>query len=147
MTAKITFFLTLLLMAPCFKSKDIKLLDATKQTIIAGRKETPSKIRYSVLIIVLKSSKKLSIESAWVGSRKFMPVIRDRQTNEIADNFVKGDTLKLLFTFIEGSNAAEETKEQKPEYSGEGVIRIRVKKKSFSREIPEFRSLPLIEER
>jgi len=71
-----------------------KLIEATKQNVVGGRKESGRSVVYNFKLVVRKSSDKIQLEDVWIGVKHFsIKASHQDADNSISSNFDKGDTI------------------------------------------------------
>ena len=78
----------------------VKVIDASCQTVVPGRKESPVSVQYEVLIRAGRSSDVLAIDRAWVQDKVIPVRLFSWPDKKPEHTFSKGDTLLLRMTFF-----------------------------------------------
>ena len=131
----------------CFLPQPVKVLEATSRVFTMGREESGSGVEYKVRIKVNKGSDRLSFSRVWVGSKSFIPEIKNVTRTGRKYHFQKGDELLVVFIqwtqYPTGFSAGRsDDAGPPPVYGGDGLIIYQKGRKEKSVLIPVFRKLP-----
>ena len=147
MHLRIIFLIYLVFPSLCFQPQPVKVLEATTRVFTMGREESGSGVEYKVRVKVNKGSEQLSFTRVWVGSKSFVPEIKNVTGAWKKYFFQKGD--ELLIVFIHWSRPPTGFSTDKSDdvgnpagYKGEGLIVYQKGRKEKSALIPVFRKLP-----
>lgn len=145
----ITLIFIILFFAPCFTTKDFKIIDATSQEFLGGIPEAGYGTNYTLTILAQKSSQKLTIDQMWIGN-KFFEVKAKKKDHAPNDfSFAKNDNIIIAFSDITKTNKEGEIiskgHEKKPDppydFQGTALIGFTLKDKRKYKEVQAFRKL------
>jgi len=145
----ITLIFIILFSAPCFTTKDFKIIEATSQEFLGGIPEAGYGTNYNLIILAQKNSQKLTIDQMWIGN-KFFEVKAKKKDHAPNDySFARNDTIILSFSDITKTNKEGEiiskVLEKKPDppygFQGVALIGFTLKDKRKYKEVPAFRKL------
>ena len=131
----------------CFLPQPVKVLEATSRVFTMGREESGSGVEYKIRIKVNKGSEQLFFSRVWVGSKSFIPEIKNITRAGRKYHFQKGD--ELLVVFIQWtqyptgfSTGRSDDEGPLPDFKGDGLLIYQKGRKEKSVLIPVFRKLP-----
>jgi len=144
---KILLIINLAIPLLCFQPRYVKIMEATSRVFSMGREESGAGVEYKIRIKVYKGSEQLSFTRVWIGSKGFVPEIRNVSGTGKKYHFQKGD--ELMIRLVDWTHRPQGLPEpvqmedkSPPDYKGAGLIIYQAGRKEKSTLIPVFRKLP-----
>jgi len=123
----------------------LQVLDAASQTFIPGRKESPTGVRYNLLVRVRKSSYKMDVDQIWIKQRIYPVHLTTYPGKKETKTFSRGDTLLIRLTVFESDTLNKDNPNNvilPSDYKSEVVIGYLVHEKRKFIEVKHIRRLP-----